>query len=316
MSPHTLHKLTNWAPVLHSEVTRLVHKNQPSPNRESLYITSGSEPYGAVTELHHGHEARVTLAMAGIQEIGNGIWIIDNAVHEGRLIFMSTPELTTIYHFHDDPLEILGVTGGVQDGTTLTVGITNDGAIIQVTNKAILALQADEDYYLREIARDTDMSGKLVAAIVDSKTGFVLLAILDLGEYYLTLKTFQPKEKTCSFGTEFSPVPIASRPSAIAIYHHDSRNYAVVGTMDGFIFIYHISDGGIQEIAAHRADDSSLLGNSAVIESVTALSPGLDSSDVIILCGLRSGVLFTVEFTVNYKDSKCSLGKKACLFSI
>lgn len=141
--------LPNWASSFDMVVSRLPQSHSRSPRtRDGIIVTSGREPYGTVTELRKGLEARMAtyFPLEALRAM-TGAWVLPNVSTNSILMLFSTPSSSHLIDFSpdfDDPDsgEIIGLdendtTALALDQRTLTAGVLDNRHLIQIGERSI-----------------------------------------------------------------------------------------------------------------------------------------------------------------------------------
>jgi hypothetical protein len=265
-----------------------------------------------VTELRLGHEASVRLECR-VDEIVNaatGVWAISDASLEGRIFFISFPDHTTVIRMTNNYEVILEPEESEADQTEQTmIVIQADGVIIQVTKQKIHLLEFDEaNSGLHRMATLDLTTLNVTAAAVEPTGPFIILASQTESGSVLRAYLAQKVDGNAAFKVVGDSVPIEDRPTSIAVLEHDQDFYAVVGGQKISLFSLSPKFGLLKRSTLDPNEDPSS-SQSAVIEDIIVLS-GSSNTEMLIICGLRGGNIYTLNLDIEHLKIKRLAGKQ------
>jgi Mono-functional DNA-alkylating methyl methanesulfonate N-term len=314
MKPHLLQIFPNWSPILDLAIVRPQKFSQPSRIQPSIFVTSGRQPHGFVTELRLGHEASVKLECR-VDEIVNaatGLWAVSDASLEGRIFFISFPGHTTVIRMMNDYEVILEPEESGADQTEQTmVVMQTDEVIIQVTKQNIHLLEFDEANGTLHRSATLDLTTlQVLAAAVEPKAPFVILACQTESGPVLQTYLAQRVNGNMALRVIGDSFPIEDLPTSVVIFEHDQNFYAVVGGQTVTFFSFSPKFGLLKRATLNPNEEMSS-SQSVVIEDIIVLSdPDSYTMELLIICGLRGGNIYTLNLDIERLKIKRLAGKQ------
>ncbi|KAK6428232.1 hypothetical protein LTR95_015626, partial [Oleoguttula sp. CCFEE 5521] len=101
MAMRPMATLSNWASCTDLVVSNLPYSSGRSTrSRDSMFVTSGRQPHGTVTELRRGLEARLS-AYIELEDLRGtvGAWVLPNITTGSVLILLSTPTAARLFDY-------------------------------------------------------------------------------------------------------------------------------------------------------------------------------------------------------------------------
>ena len=142
MQMELIETLPNWASATDMVTSTLPGKSQRS--RDGVFITSCRQPFGAITELRRGLEARLSVyfELDNLKSVTD-IWALPLMPTGYALVVLSSPAGSRFLEISPDPeMENTGELEGHglgldSDRRTLAASVTRDGKIVQITERKI-----------------------------------------------------------------------------------------------------------------------------------------------------------------------------------
>lgn len=318
MAPNLIELIPNWA-----SVTDMVASNLPQASsrsvrsRDGVFVTSGKQPFGAVSELRKGIEARLTVYF-GLEDLRlvSDVYILPERADGSLLLLLSGPAGTRLLKAESDFSEhIEEILGGESTAfdlgcPTLLAVSTNTGQLLQVTTGAIcLTVSMDSNFEdTTLVACDADT--RLVDAAYEPSTG--TLAVIDrrqgsptsFGLFVLgyriesedhlrdQIKDFRNARK----------IHLPSEPVSVATASSNGTTVIIVTTLESTLESFTIDrDGSVNTLASHKMPSTG--EGSAVADSICIVEGPSDSrgydSRLLVLCGLRDGWLYATTLATD-----------------
>ena len=139
---------------------------------------------------------------------------------------------------------------------------------------------------------------KLIAAAIDSKASSIILALhsdsgLVLQQYSVDTSTENGVVKA---GGE--PPALDDYPTAITIFEHGLQTYVAVGLQSSVIHLWAVFDkSGFRKLASYDLVEQQSDSQANVIEDIGVLTD-CSGTELVLLCGLRGGSLFSLNLEV------------------
>ncbi|EMC96597.1 hypothetical protein BAUCODRAFT_148179 [Baudoinia panamericana UAMH 10762] len=314
MSLELIQTIPNWASVTDMVATRLPQSHGRSArSRDGLFVTSGREPYGSITELRFGLEARLsTFFTLENLHVVTSMWSLPLASDGSLLIVLATPTSTRFLQIpeDDDPAE-LGpddVSALDADYRTLAAASTVDTQLVQVTDKGIAVTGSLIANFEDTIHRRCTSEETIVAAVIDTSFSRIYTAEVKNGECILCATTIPPVDAEDSDVNTLDPHKVASLPSpplALAVDRAQGQLFMVVATAeDGILCLTGDSETALSE--ACRISTNEDTENRTPCDNLAILCT-TESDRVLVVCGLRDGRLLCSTIEVDqYKVLRCA----------
>jgi len=300
--------IPNWAPVSDSVISRFpsMHGNLEK-QRSSLFVASGREPYGSVSELRQGLNALVHqfVGLEGITAGVTNIWILDYTATETDdrfhiILLIALPLRTYGYKLSGSSLgdfdDIVALDGQddiqLNDETLCACFIANTVSL-QVIREGIILLERSARG-LSSIANHRFPAGTTVTAAA-AKPEFPGVVATLRQSTRVTLLAVPLKKATSgpkiSFGSPFNH-NLRGDVTCLEILLIGGFPYVLVGTVDtnrdSFISIFNYDkDDGLDLVLQENI--------TTVCESAAVLTRDPDTA---IVCALRNGQLLILALDV------------------
>ncbi|KAK3661159.1 hypothetical protein LTR56_000282 [Elasticomyces elasticus] len=296
--------IPNWASSADMVASRLPQSHgRMVPSRDGLYMTSGRQPHGSITEIRYGLEARSTRVELEESQVVTAIWAVPMASNGSLLVLMATPTSTMVYELDasgDETAMISHETEALDlQYRTLEAAITAEGNILQVTEHSIcettsLVANFEDTTILR-----CDSGDSIKAAAFDSGCDYLVTAQWRKGAHILSclqlpLSTHSNSMADADDSADWS-LPLPSAPLTIAVALMGNKTIAAVATSEHGVILCGVTLHSMKEICRimpQRVQDLPNLCDHLVLlrNNVT--------SDIMLVCGLRDGRLHTTVLTI------------------
>ncbi|KAK3074779.1 hypothetical protein LTR53_002511 [Teratosphaeriaceae sp. CCFEE 6253] len=302
--------IPNWASATDMLASSLPQSHKKLlPSRQSVYLTSGRQPYGSITEIRYGLEAR-SWACFDNSDFGivTAMWTIPMASNGSLLLLMATPSSTRAFELdasgqdlkisehHDTKALDL-------EHRTLAAGITIDGRMVQVTEDGVCETSSLEANFEDTAKYHCAAGDRIVAAALDAEHGLVVTAERRGEEYqvcYSQLPLPAGGTPTTATWSPTQTLPLPSTPLAVAVMPWAGKTLAAVATAEDGVILVTGNQSSARETCRIAPPDAR--DTPSVCDSLVLLRRD-HTSDVLVLCGLRDGRLFAVVLSVDTEDS-------------
>jgi hypothetical protein len=298
--------LPNWTPSIEMVVSKLSQTHsRTSRISNSVFVTSGRQPHGAITELRKGFEAISTTYF----EIGDlrstiGAWVLPNISTGSILILLSTPSSTRLIDLGPN-LEVDELDTAVMalDQCTLTAAILDNGHLVQVCERTICTSANISANFEDQSRWDAEAGNPIVAAAIEPSQNCVVVA--QRGSDHPELLVFRHRvhqaddesDATDEGLQSLSPIILPEEPICLATTVYHGRIIGIISTTEGNIQLFTVSLGtrpvislcGTLQIVEDR---QSLCDHLALLHP--ASTDGKSSHDLLAVCGLRDGSIVSV----------------------
>ncbi|KAF2668793.1 hypothetical protein BT63DRAFT_285589 [Microthyrium microscopicum] len=304
MTAKTIQSFPNWAPILDLQFTQAQPANIATET--SLYVTSGQQPYGCLTEMVFGVKGAVEIVipLPGIADAGTAtaMWIVKNwSKTEGKLYFISYASTTLLLY---GPLDALSIT----DLDEETIGIAQEeDVILRVTHRSLSVYKADvicakpEDIYHSASLSFNDAS-HITAASAIPGTIQVIVAITDEDQHN-RLALYMVREKASDDRHADYAIELVGHelknlgytPTSTTVFLFNNRYFAAIGSTNASVHIVSIDhETGLASIGSHSFSTINSTQQARAIQSVGILRDE-HRGTYTILCGCRGGNLYTIS---------------------
>jgi hypothetical protein len=316
--------LPNWTP----SIDMIVSKHSQSHSRStrmsnSVFVTSGRQPHGAITELRKGFEAITTTYF----EIGGlrstiGAWVLPNVSTGSILILLSTPSSTRLVDLDADPelevteLDESATTAMALDQRTLTAAILDNGYLVQVCERAICTSANVLANFEDQSRWDTETGDTIVSAAVETSMNCIVVAnrCSDHSEL-LVFRHHVHRDDDASNGPDeglhsLAPIVLSEEPICLATTVYKGRLIGIISTIEGNIQLF-IVDPKTRPVLALGESLQIVEDRQSLCDHLTLLHPsstnGESSHDLLAVCGLRDGSIVSVR--IKTADASIAFGE-------
>jgi hypothetical protein len=282
----------NWASV--TDMVAAGHRRvgrDPSRDAESILVTSGRHPFGSITELRKGLEARL-LAFTEIDDLKTftDIWALPDS-SGSVLVVLSSPSATKFFAIAPDESieEIADSSTFDTDNRTLAIDLLAEGWVAQLsTQKLCLTNKSDATSWQRDLK-----SRSLVAATFECQT-LALVTVERGGEAHEVrctwLRSLQTGKSDLTSSSSLACEPINVAASAVA-----TGLLAGVSTTDGSVTIFVFQDA-LSPPISHRTQIPSSGDQTNICDSLAFFQRSIAEEadpEILLVCGLRDGRIIT-----------------------
>ena len=297
-------QLPDWSPMMDI----LLVQQKGRGDRPGIFTTSGRQPYGAITELRKGLEARITVEAKLSEDkslVGASVmWALPDPFNRGTHFVFSYPSMTTCVFLSADWHDTLEPEIPVDSArSTILAALTPDNNVLLVTDNVISVSnletnhEANKSFSSLHLPTDTaitaaDYCGEFNRLVLGTRTNekftLVLYQVISDSTSVIQLSSFDPQgELTC-----------------LSLFVVDSQLYTVAAFLDGAVSLLAVKDAdtgsqgsfhlrhqiSLRDIASFEA---SHVAQSVVV--VHRWSIALNQSEYLVLCGMRDGNIATIH---------------------
>ena len=315
--------LPNWASSIDMVMSKLPQSHSRSPRtRDAVVVTSGREPYGAITELRKGLEARAATyfeleALKGT----TGAWVLPNISTGSVLMLLSTPASTRVIDFSPDlgEVDVLDehdTTVMALDQRTLVAGMFDNSHLVQISERSICTT-ANLTANFEDRSRWEAGDGKcIIAATIEPSLNCAM--IVRRGDGHSELIVFRHHAPTADQESDDpvdglhqlpSPRRLEEEPLCLATTVYQGRVVGVFATVEGNLELFTLDRGISSEVALQ--DSLQIVGDKqSLCDHVVLLHPHSAGSNtshgLLAVCGLRDGRVVSVR--IDLKDGAPAFG--------
>lgn len=319
MEARLVEGIPNWASVTDMIASTLPGKSLRT--RDSVFATSGRQPFGSIAELRHGLEARLSFyfPMADLR-IVQDVWALPVAGTGSLLMILSCPGNTAFLELslEDGDISLVAAEPSSLDADheTLLAAAMPDGTLVQVTNKTICVAMGTNASFEDNARIELPMGDSILAAACSSDRGLLVTAQrrgeASHGSVLVAYRTMagEDREQSHQILEELSTTDMTSEPLAIACLSQASGTFTVVTTANGKLEVFsldrndNLSSSAIRTLPS-SADGASICDSLAIIHSCSSDASSPVASH-LMLCGLRDGrvVAFSTTFDEEVRFSR------------
>lgn len=292
---------SDWAPIMDLQIAG--HMGSEGSTRPYIFTTSGRQPYGAISELRIGLEAKVLmeadLAHSDGMTGSYGLWALPDPFDRGIHFFLTYPGATTAWLLNQaDELEHSDL-NAEPNSDTLLATFMRDNRIIQVTEKAVTIRSLSVDHGLSAplLVPDIPSDSRIVAAEFDEEASALLLAVRSDERVYLHL--FALPHGTSSVDRVGVPSALDADLTCLSLFKCEGALFGIAALRDGMLHLFAMNlISGVAHLDKYRIAQSASTLMLPIAQSVLVLSAHekkVGRLSQLVVCGLRNGDLYTVD---------------------
>ncbi|KAK3681163.1 hypothetical protein LTR37_020985 [Vermiconidia calcicola] len=303
MEMELIETIPNWASVTDMVVSTLPGKSQRP--RDGVFLTSCRQPYGAITELRRGYEARLALyfQLSSLSSVTD-IWALPLLGVGHILLVMSSPAGTQLLEMPAEAasgeIKVINDTALALDSfhRTLAAAVLEDARLLQITDSSI-CLTPGIAANFEDCARIDRPTTSILAAAIDTTQCIAVTAerATDCGSEYVVfyhqLRTDDPTAWDPSQLQRKACCGLESEPLSLMLSIHTSVTACLVATVDGRLGLFRIEGHGPPTTPVWKTIPAPQ-GTVGLCDSIISLRNNPSDSTVLAACGLRDGRLHTI----------------------
>lgn len=305
--------LPNWSENLDLIAKPTSRKRLPLHSRDALFAPSGRQPYGHITELRMGLEARIGAHIEGHApfSIVSRAWVLPVPEEKVFFVVLSSPGQTHVLSIpqssdgndlHDK--HELGTAGLDMQHSTLAAAMIAGNCVLQITESAVSFSRNAQDILHIE---HWPAGYKAVAAAIEDNIPCAVIALRREGKSEIRLlQVDDVDDETVSVSELGRPVQSESEIISLAIYSTQTLTVVVAGNSNGTLHVFRLSpQNGLEPYLEHEIpqnpdhlDDLEALN---ACEDILVLGEQVSTEkpvDLVVLCGLRGGSIYALELQV------------------
>jgi hypothetical protein len=314
--------LPNWASSIDMVVSKLPQSHsRSSRTRDAVIVTSGREPYGNITELRNGLEARAATyfeleALKGT----TGAWVLPNISTGSVLMLLSTPASTRVIDFSPDlgEVDVLDehdTTVMALDQRTIVAAMLDNGHLVQISERSICTTANLTANFEDRSRWEADDGKSIIAATIEPSLNCAM--IIRRGDGYSEIVVFRHHALTTDQESDDSvdglhQLPdsgkLREEPLCLATTVYQERIVGVFATVEGNLELFKLDHGTSSKVAILDSlriveDKQSLCDHVVLLQAPSASDA---SHGLLAVCGLRDGRVISVR--INLKDEALAFG--------
>jgi hypothetical protein len=288
----------DWAPIMDLQVASSAGQTgDRGSKRPSIFATSGRQPYGAISELRKGLEARVLIEADLGQSDGlsgsYGLWSLIDPFGRGHHFFLTYPDATSAWLLNtEDEMEPSELNLDSECGTLLAT-ITSNNLIIQATERALsVSLITEKSPPRPLVVPEIPQGSRIIAASFDEDKSVLLLAVRSGEQTYLDLFTIPTTVGSLTVTRVGTPLALDVDLTCLSLFQDRGVLFAVTGLRNGMLHLFSLDfTSGISSQSKTLIESNGSTQMSPVAQSVLVMSR---NNSHMLSCGLRNGEIFTV----------------------
>lgn len=321
--------LPNWASSFDMVVSRLPQSHsRSSRTRDGTIVTSGREPYGTVTELRKGLEARMaTYFPLEALRTTTGAWVLPNVSTNSILMLFSTPSSSHLIDFSPDfddldsgeiiSLDENNTTALALDQRTLTAGVLNNRHLIQIGERSIYTCANLSANFEDRSRWDVGEGTCIIAAAIVPSLNQALVVTRSEGRCELLVFShhvhFADQDSDAMVeGLSRHPEStiLEEEPLCLATSIFRDRVVGLLASATGRLRLFALDTTELPQVTFLDSvriveDQQSLCDHIVLLQSKPI---GTDaSSDLLAVCGLRDGRV--MSFAINIANGTLKFGE-------
>ena len=316
--------LPNWTAGVDMIVSKL-HQSHSGSTRmnNSVFITSGRQPHGAITELRKGFEAIATtcLDIDGLRST-IGAWVLPNVSTGSILILLSTPTSTRLLDLAsnlEESSELDDSCTAVMalDQRTLTAAILGNGHLVQVSERAICTSANVLANFEDQSRWDAETGNTIVAAAIEPSKDCII--VTERGSNHSRLLAFQHHaHRTDDLSHDVDDglqslqpsITLSEEPICLATTFYHGRVIGILSTIEGNIQLFTV-DFDTRPVVALGDTLQIVEDQHSLCDQLVLLHPastdGKSAHGLLAVCGLRDGSIVSVR--INTADRTFAFGE-------
>lgn len=300
--------LPNWTPTIDIIPSRLSKTLDGSVrSRDALFTPGGRQPYGRLTELRFGIQARsaarfavyhsvVELWCLPVQERG-GLLILQSGPNDSRIWLVVPHVFENTHDYEEYEVEEISEDVGLSlSSSTIIAAVVADDCVMQVTEDTILLSRGGHHGLLRKA---TPPGSRITAAAISEEHDIAVTAVREDGQSLITLVYITADDEHAYLQTVGTPVFSDKEIVSASIFTSSLGVFAVFGTADASLLFFALHhEKGLISILQHKTLGQDDMPNAC--EDIVVLSDALQNNTVqgsklMLLCGLRDGSIHAIE---------------------
>ncbi|KAM0724224.1 hypothetical protein Q7P37_000106 [Cladosporium fusiforme] len=303
--------LSNWASCADMVVSNLPHSaNRSARTTDAVFVTSGRQPYGSVTELRKGYEARLAtwFEVEGLKN-AVGAWVLPNISTGSILLLLSSPSSTRLLDINPDleglsELDETETTAMVLSERTIVADALGNGHLLQVSERAICTSASIMASFEDRSRWDANSGHTIIAASIEPTHNCVFIIVrsgkssrLLAFKHRAQSADDEDEEDTDDLQQLFEPEALEEEPICLATNVVGDNIIGVSSTVEGRLQVFRLDMARsspkftLFDSLQIVEDQQSLCDNIVLLRSTSADSA---SRHLVAVCGLRDGRVIAV----------------------
>lgn len=305
----------NWSRTYDLIASKLPRNSDgTSRSRDALFVPSGRQPYGRISELRHGVEARSGFRFA--DDVLSGaiqLWTLPSRQGGALLVLLTSPRDSRLYGIAIDDLE----NPSIDAPRLLSVSSMNEHYRLDYASRTVAAAVVADDYIMQiteggismscahgsPLRQDCPPNARITVAAIDEEHSIAVTVLRHRESSFIRLLHIVSEDgEEPTLRDIGSPVYSDKDFVSISVYKCLAGLVLVLGDSNSSLLFYSLSpQHGPIPILEHtirgRSDTVAVCGDIVVMsdhKQVVSASP----QHVMLLCGLRDGTLYGLELSI------------------
>ncbi len=324
MTPEYFESIDNWSPIVDLMIDSPWRASPAhDEGRHEIFTTSGRAPYGAISHLRHGFNARLRLTFEHEDlDSVTTLFVLPDGDGNGVFFVLCNPVHTNLIYITDDGSDVRPNYDETNCGVdlekeTITIGLIGTNKVVQVTRSAIIIMNQEyEDIAMpRQLTKALPPDVVMSAAAMDRDSGLLVAAISKDNGNYVQLEQILADDTPTKIVSKGEAQILSSEATCVVMHRLHGSLYVFVGTTAGTLQLFHVNDEGLVPVLEHpiaikeREVSATALsaGLAVVCESIAIIRIPPESAsaapEYALLCGLRNGCLYAVQVEFDPNES-------------
>ncbi|PPJ55649.1 hypothetical protein CBER1_09544 [Cercospora berteroae] len=289
MSMQLIELLPNWASVTDTITSDALSGRSRVKEIDSMFVTSGRQPHGAITEIRQGIEASA-LAFLPLEELQtvSDIWVLPDLATGSLIIVLSSPLETMLLRLDaefDSPEDVSESSAFDLEQRTIAAVMTRDDTLVQVTPKGLCASQGLHPNFEDTSKLVMGHDDEILSACAVPASATIVASIRHADEYEIAVYNIAADDD-CNIKLS-SRVALSSEPLCVAATAIGHDTVVLASTANGEIALLSFCDDKPEGVLL-TTELPSPGGQQVVCDHLSLLQ---DNGTFLAACGLRDGTL-------------------------
>ncbi|KAK4631737.1 hypothetical protein CLAFUW4_03604 [Fulvia fulva] len=299
MEPDIIEILPNWASAMDMLTVDGRKSKTTGVQGDALFVTSGRQPYGALTELRSGIDAPLSAYLDIAGSSTTDMWSFPDLASGSVILVLSAPTATRLIRISADLDQLEEIEVGTAfevSERTLFAGITANDQMVQATTRTICVSTTLEANFEDTSLLTFEKPSSILAATLVADVSALLTAERHDDHFSICCYSL-PFEDSDSGIQKQASVKLKSEALCVAAVLVGDSTIAITATNDGMVACL-VFNSGLKLPLMHIKALPTSLDSSNVCDSVAILqSTDKDAEQAALLavCGLRDGRIVTFE---------------------
>ncbi|KAM3423909.1 hypothetical protein BST61_g1303 [Cercospora zeina] len=289
MSMQLIELLPNWASVTDTITSDVLSSRSRVKEIDNMFVTSGRQPHGAITELRQGIEASA-LAFLPLEELQtvSDVWVVPDLATGSLIIVLSSPLETMLLKLDaefDAPEDVSESSAFDLEQRTIAAVMTHSDTLVQVTPKGVCASRGLYPNFEDTSKLVMGAEDEILAACAVPANAKIVALIRHANEYELVVYHISADED-CSIRLG-SRSAVSTEPLCVAAVAVSDATIVITSTANGEVALFRFH-GDDCEVLTSTTELPSSGEQNVLCDHVSLLQ---DEGTTLAVCGLRDGTL-------------------------